>query len=56
VAVPSLGEEIVLLEVSPQVLLTAALMGAGGALLVEISSRVFRAAPAPSRSTPAPAR
>jgi len=56
VAVPALGERIVLLQVSPQVLLTAALMGAGGALLVEISSWVFRAAPAPSRSRPAPAR
>jgi cation-transporting ATPase E len=56
VAVPALGEGIVLLRVTPEVVLIAVVLGAAGALLVEISSHLFRASPAPSRTTPAPAR
>ncbi len=55
-AVPALGNGIVLLEVTPQVLLLAGVLGAVGALLVEICSRVVSAFPAPSRRRPAPAR
>ena len=50
VAVPALGERIVLLQVTPDVLLLAAALGAAGALLVELSARLFRAAPAPPRT------
>jgi cation-transporting ATPase E len=56
VVLPSLGETIVLLQVTPRTLLTAAVLGAGGALLVEISSRAFKASPAEPRKTSAPAR
>ena len=34
-----------LLRVTPEVLLIAACLGAAGALLVELSARLFRAAP-----------
>ena len=56
VAVPALGERIVLLQVTPAVLLIAGVLGAAGALLVELSARLFRAAPAPPRTTPAHTR
>jgi cation-transporting ATPase E len=56
VAIPALGEEIVLLEVTPQNLVTAGVLGAAGAALVELSSRIFRASPEPPRTRPAPAR
>jgi len=52
-AVPALGERIVLLQVTPAVLLIAGVLGAAGALLVELSARLFRAAPTPPRTTPA---
>jgi len=50
VAVPALGERIVLLQVTPEVLLIAGVLGAAGALLVELSARLFRASPAPPRT------
>jgi cation-transporting P-type ATPase E len=56
VAIPALGQEIVLLQVTPQAVLTAAAIGAVGAALVDVSSRVFSATPAGSRTTSAPAR
>jgi cation-transporting P-type ATPase E len=56
VAVPALGEGIVLLQVTPQALLTAAVIGAVGSVLVEISSRVFSATPAEPRTTSPPGR
>jgi cation-transporting P-type ATPase E len=56
VAVPALGEGIVLLQVTPQALLTAAVIGAVGAVLVEISSRVFSATSAEPRTTSPPGR
>ena len=56
VAIPALGEEIVLLVVTQQTLLTAAVLGAAGAALVELSSRIFRASPVPPRTRPAPVR
>ena len=56
VAIPALGQEIVLLQVSPQAVLTAAAIGALGAALVDVSSRVFSATPASSRTRSAPAR
>jgi cation-transporting ATPase E len=46
VALP-VGEQVVLLQVSPEVLEIAAVLGAAGALLVELSARLFRASPAP---------
>jgi cation-transporting ATPase E len=56
VVVLPVGERIVLLQVTPEVLLIASVLGAVGALLVELSARLFRAAPAPSRTTPARTR
>jgi len=45
VAVPSIGADIVLLEVTPEALLLAGALGATGALLVELATRVFSASP-----------
>ncbi|TFV88790.1 HAD-IC family P-type ATPase [Blastococcus sp. CT_GayMR16] len=56
VAIPALGETIVLLQVTPEALLTAGVVGAVGAALVEVSSRVFSASPAATRTRSAPAR
>jgi cation-transporting ATPase E len=56
VALPPVGERLVLLQVTPEVVLIAAVLGASGAVLVELSSRVFRASPAPPRRRSAPAR
>jgi cation-transporting ATPase E len=56
VLVPPLADGIFLLRVTPQTVLTGVVLGAGGALLVEISSRVFRASPAAPRTRSAPAR
>jgi len=56
VAVPWLGERIVLLQVTPGVVAPAVAAGAMCAVLVEVSSRVFRASPAPPRTRSAPAR
>jgi len=56
VLLPALGERIVLLQVTPEVLLIAGVLGAAGALLVELSARLFRAAPAAPRTTPARTR
>jgi cation-transporting P-type ATPase E len=56
VVLPPLGEGIVLLQVTPEVVGIAAVLGASGAVLVELSSRVFRASPAPPRRRSAPAR
>jgi cation-transporting ATPase E len=51
VALP-VGERVVLLQVTPEVLLIAGVLGAAGALLVELSARLFRASPAPPRTRP----
>jgi cation-transporting ATPase E len=56
VALPSLGERIVLLQLTPGVLLIAAVLGATCALLVEITSRLFRASPAAPRTRSVPTR
>jgi cation-transporting P-type ATPase E len=56
IAIPALGQEIVLLQVTPQAVLTAAAIGAVGAALVDVSSRVFSATPASPRTRSAPAR
>jgi cation-transporting ATPase E len=56
VAIPPLGEGIVLLQVTPRALLTAGVLGGGGALLVELSSRIFSASPAAPRRRSASAR
>jgi hypothetical protein len=56
VAIRPLGEGIVLLHVTPWAVLTAGVLGVGGALLVELSSRVFSATPAAPRTRSAPAR
>ena len=56
VAIPALGQEIVLLEVTPEAVLTAAVLGAVGAALVDVSSRVFSATPAQPRTTSPPGR
>ena len=55
-AIPAIGAEIVLLQVTPQVLMIAGVLGAGGALLVEISSRIFSAFTAAPTRRSAPAR
>jgi cation-transporting ATPase E len=56
VLVPAFGEATFLLRVTPQTVLTGVVLGAGGALLVEVSSRVFRPSPAAPRTRSAPAR
>jgi len=56
VALPGLGRHIALLQVTPEAAVIAAVLGAACALLVEISSRVFRALPAAPRTRSAPAR
>lgn len=56
VAIRPLGEGIVLLHVTPRAVLTAGVLGVGGALLVELSSRVVSATPAAPRTRSAPAR
>jgi cation-transporting ATPase E len=56
VAIPRLGEGIVLVQVTPQALVIAGVLGGGGALLVECSSRIFSASAAASRTRSAPAR
>ena len=55
-AIGAIGEGIVLLRVTPEGLLLAAGLGAVGALLVEISSRVFSALPGRSTRRSARAR
>jgi cation-transporting P-type ATPase E len=55
-AIVAVGEGIVLLLVTPQGLLLAGVLGAVGALLVEISSRVFSALPGEPTRRSAPAR
>jgi cation-transporting ATPase E len=56
VAIPALGEGIVLLQVTPEVLLIAGVLGVVGALLVELSSRLFSASPAVTTRRSVPAR
>jgi cation-transporting ATPase E len=52
VVVLPVGERVVLLQVTPEVLLIAGVLGACGALLVEVSARLFRSDPAPPRTRP----
>ena len=56
VAIRPLGEGIVLLHVTRRAELATEVLGVGGALLVELSSRVFSATPAAPRTRSAPAR
>lgn len=56
VAIRPLGGVIVLLHVTPRAELAAGVLGVGGALLVELCSRVFSATPAAPRTRSAPAR
>jgi cation-transporting ATPase E len=52
IVVLPVGERVVLLQVTPEVLLIAGVLGACGALLVEVSARLFRSDPAPPRTMP----
>jgi len=52
VVVLPVGERVVLLQVTPEVLLIAGVLGACGALLVEVAARLFRSDPAPPRTMP----
>jgi hypothetical protein len=56
VAICPLGGGIVLLHVTPRAELATGVLGVGGALLVELCSRVFSATPAAPRTRSAPAR
>jgi len=56
ILVPPVAGGVLLLDVTPVTVVTGLVVGAAGALLVEVSARVFRPSPAPSRTSPAPAR